>query len=425
MKMKPLLVRKRSSTQLDDCCRVFCFIVLFFCLSFTESIAQAVSQEEAVAMSLKNNRLVQAAGVNINYFKELKKTGTDIGKLSAVWTNGQYNSIKQDDNFTLTQAIPFPSTLIQQVKLGKQQVLGSEKNLVVVKNEIAYQVKLTYEQLLFLDALRQLLLSQDSIYQDFSRAANARFKSGESNLLEKTTAETQALEVQNQLTVNTADTQIAAIHLQGLLKSESPVYNSEKLKRRILTDSLPIGSNPKLNLLKQQLEITEQVKRVEKSKLLPDLSVGVFSQSLTGFQNTDGQDVFYSSSKSFQGFQLGLSIPIWIAPNIARAKSAAWQAEIIKNETSQFQANLESEYAQALHELKKNQSSLAYYENSALQNATLIITQSRKAYKAGEIGYVEYLQSIKSALSIKLNHLQSLTRFNQSILKIEYLQGKL
>lgn len=425
MKTLNLLFQKMNTTKLDNRFRMVCFIVLFFCFASTESVGQLLTQEEAVALALKNNRLVQAADLNINYFRELKKTSTDIGKLSAIWTNGQYNSVKQDDNFTLTQAIPFPSTLVQQVKLGKQQVLGSQKNLIVVKNEIAYQVKSTYEQLLFLDALHQLLLSQDTIYQDFRRASGLRFKSGESNLLEKTTAETQALEIQNQLTINAADIRIAAIHLQGLLKSGSPIYNSEKLKRRMLTDTLPISSNPKLNSLKQQVKITEQATRVEKNRLMPDLSVGVFSQSLTGFQNTDGQDVFYPSSKRFQGFQLGLSIPIWIAPNIARAKSAALQAEIVKNETSQFEANLESEYAQAIHEFEKNQSSLAYYENSALQNATLIITQSRKAYAAGEIGYVEYLQSIRSAIAIKVNHLQSLTRFNQSILKIEYLLGKL
>jgi cobalt-zinc-cadmium resistance protein CzcA len=183
-------------------------------------------------------------------------------------------------------------------------------------------------------------------------------------------------------------------------------------------------TNPQLSYLKQQVNVSKQVKRVENNKLLPDFSVGFFTQSLTGFQNTNGQDVYFPSSKSFQGFQLGLSIPLWVAPQLARAKSAGIQEEITRNETEQFETNLKSNFAQAQKELAKNEASLLYYESSALQNANLIITQSGKAYKAGEIGYVEYLQSLKNAISIKSNYLLSLTQYNQSVLKIEYLLGK-
>ncbi len=293
----------------------------------------------------------------------------------------------------------------------------------MIQNEIAYQVKFTYEQLLYFDALHRLLESQDSLFQDFSRAAGVRFKTGESNLLEKTTAESQLLEVKNQLRINQTDMEIAATRLQALLKAEQPVYHSEKLIKRSLIDSSNWMTNPQLSYLKQQVTVSKQAKRLENNKLLPDFTVGFFTQSLTGFQNINGQDVFFPSSKSFTGFQLGLSIPIWVAPQLARAKSAGIQEEITRNETEQFETNLKSSFAQAQKELAKNQASLVYYESSALQNANLMITQSGKAYRAGEIGYIEYLQSLKTALSIKSNYLLSLTQYNQSVLKMEYLLG--
>jgi outer membrane protein TolC len=37
---------------------------------------------------------------------------------------------------------------------------------------------------------------------------------------------------------------------------------------------------------------------------------------------------------------------------------------------------------------------------------------------------LEYLQALKTALSIKNNYLQSLTQYNQSIIKLEFLLGK-
>ncbi len=386
--------------------------------------AQLVSLQQAVQIALEKNQSVKAAEYSIDYYRQLKKTGTDISKLNAMWMHGQYNSLQQDDNYTFTQSIPFPTTLINQVKLGKEHVVGSQKNLLVIQNEIAYQVKFTYEQLLYFDALHRLLESQDSLFQDFSRAAGVRFKTGESNLLEKTTAESQLLEVKNQLRINQTDMEIAATRLQALLKAEQPVYHSEKLIKRSLIDSSNWVTNPQLSYLKQQVTVSKQVKRLENNKLLPDFTVGFFTQSLTGFQNINGQDVFFPSSKSFTGFQLGLSIPLWVAPQLARAKSAGIQEEITRNETEQFETNLKSSFAQAQKELAKNQASLVYYESSALQNANLMISQSGKAYRAGEIGYIEYLQSLKTALSIKSNYLLSLTQYNQSVLKMEYLLGK-
>ncbi len=389
--------------------------------------AQVISQKEAVQIALKNNQLIKSAELSIDYYKELKKAGTDIGKLSAIWMHGQYNSLQQDNNLNLMQAIPFPTTLANQVRLGKEQVIGGQKNLVNIQNEIVFQVKSTYEQLLYQDALRNLLLSQDSLYQDFARASAVRFKTGESNLLEKTTAETQYFEIKNSLNLNEADIKISATRLQALLKAEMPVYNLEKIVKRALPqnlDTVSLKSNPQLNLLQQQVIINERIKRVEKSKVLPDLTVGYFAQSLTGFQNIDGVDTYFPSSKVFQGFELGLNIPLWIGPHLARAQAASFQEEVSRKNTEYFQTTLQGNYSQALRELDKNLASLAYYESSALKNADLLISQSRKAYRAGEIGYIEYLQSLKTALSIKNNYLLSLTQYNQSIIKIEFLLGK-
>jgi heavy metal efflux system protein len=400
--------------------------ILLYLIPF-QLLGQKMTQSQAVETALKNNQLIKSAEYQIDYYRQLKKTGSDIGKLSAVWMHGQYNSLYQDNAFNFSQSIPFPTTLSNQVKLGKEQIIGGQKNLVALQNELAFQVKSTYEQMAYQDALRLLLQSQDSLYKDFVRASSLRYKTGESNLLEKTTAETQSMEIKNQLNINQADIQISATRLQALLKSENPIYNSELLQKRFLLtalDTVSLKRNPQLDFLKQQTIISQQLKRVERSRIMPDLMVGYFVQSLRGVQNIDGQERTFTSSDAFQGFQLGLALPIWIGPHLARAKAASYQARAIQKSTEHFETTLKGDYAQALRELDKNSASLNYYESSALQNANLIISQSRKAYKGGEIGYVEYLQSLKTALSIKTNYLQALTQYNQSILKIEFLLGK-
>src|ERR1041385_1854204 len=81
-----------------------------YSFSFTISYCQKLSLDEAVQTALKNNLGIKSAEDQIEYFKQVKKTGSDIGKLSAVWMHGQYNSAYQDNNLTLSQNIPFPTT---------------------------------------------------------------------------------------------------------------------------------------------------------------------------------------------------------------------------------------------------------------------------------------------------------------------------
>lgn len=399
------------------------FIIL---LVSTSAFGQQMNREQVVQIALQNNQLIKAAEFQVEYFRQLKKTGTDIGKLTALWMHGQYNSLNQDNNLTLTQSIPFPTAIGAQVRLGKEQVTGAQKSLLATQNNLVFEVKSAYEQLLYQEALKKLLATQDSLYTDFARASSLRYKTGESNLLEKATAETQLLEVKNLARQNEADIQISQTRIQTLLKSENPIIASDNLSRQIPpAETSSFQNNPQLDYLKQQVIISSQFKRLERNKIMPDIIVGYFNQSLTGVQVINGVDTYFPRSKHFQGFQLGLGIPLWFAPHVARARAAAFQEEAIRKNAEYFETSLNGAYVQALQEFDKNQASLTYYENSALQNAELILSQARKAYRSGEIGYIEYLQSLRNALTIKSNYLLALNQYNQSIIKLEFLLGKL
>lgn len=384
--------------------------------------AQEMSREEAVQTALKNNDRIKAAEFQTEQARQLKRTQADLGNFSATLMKGQYNTIQQDNNLTLTQSIPFPTTLASQVKLGKEQVLGAERNQVVAQNDLVYEVKRTYELLLYHNTLQQLLLSQDSLFTDFVRAASARYKAGEGTLLEKATAESQSLEIKNRLQQNEADSYILQTRLQVLVKSAELVTATDDFVK--LTSSTgSVENNPTLLYELQQTNISKQVLRVERNKFLPNLEVGYFNQTLIGFQNTTGTEDFYDKNKRFQGFLVGVSFPLWVAPQAARSKAAHYQVEAAQKNADYAKATLNQEFEQAQRELKKNAASLSFYETSALQNASLILSQASKAFRAGEIGYIEYLQSLRTANEIKTNYLMALQQHNLSVIKIEFLTG--
>lgn len=82
---------------------------------------------------------------------------------------------------------------------------------------------------------------------------------------------------------------------------------------------------------------------------------------------------------------------------------------------------MNSELLQQIQEQKTNQSLVDYYVQTALPNAEIISKNATKAYQNGEVGYVEYLQSLETVLNIEQNYLQAINTFNRSVINIQYL----
>lgn len=389
--------------------------------------AQQLTLTEAVQEALKNNASVQSAEYSFQAQRALKKTSVDWGKTSLMMMQGQYNSLNTDRNITITQTLPFPTVSATEVKVNQAQTAASEQSYLLSKASLAWQVKTTYNQLQYLLALQQLLQSQDTLLGNLARAAALRYKAGEVGLLEKTSAETQWMETQNQVQQNANLIAIEQSKLKTFLQSSGnpmPATTLSKATGESFSTELDAVSNPHINYWKFQAQGAHATRQVERNKFLPDITVGYFSQSLIGFQRTGSTEVFYDRSKKFTGWMLGAAIPLWFLPQTGRAQSAALHEKAAQRNYEAAQRQTEGAWNQALAELKRQQNNLSYYEGSALSNAELILTQAQKAYRAGEISYLEFLQGMKNAQTIRSGYLLALSQYNATFFQIEYLNGK-
>lgn len=405
-------------------------LLMLFALPFM-SVAQdspkPITLEQAIDIALKNNKSLEASEQNVRYNEVLKKAATDIGKTDITGTFGQYNSYeKADNNITVSQTIPFPTQLSAQVGLANAKVKGSELQLAVTKNELIYQVKSAYNELAYLQEVYKWLRKQDSLYTSFAKAAEIRYKVGETNLLESVTAESQARQVQTQLQRSGANIRILKNRLQTLLYITDPVEivdDSLMQKGLTLPEEDSLENNPLLGWYKQQILISEKEKKVEKNKFLPDLTFGYFNQTLIGSSIGPNTTEVAGPDDRFQGFIVGVSIPLWWRPQSARIQAAEVHRKIAKSTFEAQQKNLQGRLIEAHQELLKNQESLEYYKNSLLPQNNLILSQSEKAYRGGEIGYIEYLQGLKTANEIMSGYLETLNSYNQAVISLEFILG--
>jgi cobalt-zinc-cadmium resistance protein CzcA len=191
------------------------------------------------------------------------------------------------------------------------------------------------------------------------------------------------------------------------------------------SENSPWQANPSLGYIKQQVEMVRLEKKLEQSRALPEFSVGYFSQTMLGTQEVNGLPRTFTAGDRLTGIQAGIAIPLWFSPNISKIKAAKIKEEVAINNADYYKITLAGKYQSLLDDYAKYRSSVDYYEKQAIPEAALIIDQSTRSYKAGALDYLNYVLSLSRALSIKMNYLETLNNYNQTIINIEFITGKL
>jgi len=404
-------------------------VLLLLCANVAQAQPKPLTLAEAIELGLKNNREIVASKLDIKYQQQLKKASVEIPKTEFSGQFGQVNSyVKSDNYFSVSQTIPFPTIFSANAALGNAQIKSSELKAGITKNELVFRIKQVYTNLQYLYARQSLLKKQDSIYTGFARSATARYKAGESTLLEKSTADTQSNETRNTLSQDESNIEIYLSQLQVLLGSDARVAIADKTFNQkdfdAVGDGNAINANPTLAFIQQQIEVADRQKKVERSKALPDLTFGYFNQSLIGTPTDATGLELADSGNRFQGFQVGVAIPVFFGSYSSKVKSAAINKEIAGQNLESHKINLKGQYEQAIQEYLKNKKSVDYYKNSGLPNADLLLSKSEAAYKNGDISYAENLLNLRTANGIRENNLSAILQYNLSIIKLEYLAGK-
>ncbi len=373
-----------------------------------------LSLPQAIDLAMRQNQAVGIGNLEISGQRILQKTAREFPKTSIDAQFGRTQAYYRND-YTLSfmQSIPSFTLLKAQENLLKNAVDVSEKRLVFTKNEIIQQVKSLYYQALIQQEFVKILRQQDSLYTIASNAATIRYKTGETNLLEKMTTQTRQREIEQRIKNTEMDLRVILLHLKALTGSPEPVQIDSRTafknlfnnNNKALTDG-----NPLAGILQKELVISKLQTVVEQKKLNPDFRVGLINQSIEGNVNLNI-------------IQAGISLPIFAQAQKARIQASMVNEKIAQSRLDYTITQLESELNSAKILLEKSQNSLIYYETTALPQADLILKTALKNYQLGEIEYVEFIQNISQAWAVKESYLFEIQNFNQYIINIESLLG--
>lgn len=321
-----------------------------------------------------------------------------------------------------------PGYFVTKARLNNAELKGAQLQQNIAIKQIISQVSSAYYEIVFLQQNEKELQKLDSIYSGFVQAATLRYTSGESNLLEKTTAETKRGEVQLKVIRNNTALKIAYSTLEALLNTSNlivtPISNFVPLVPDNVLDSATITNNFSYQLMLQQAAIAKRTKSAEAAMALPELNIGYMNQSIIGFQEVNGADVYFNRSKRFTGFSMGITVPLTFFSNVSKVKSFSFRHQELLKEAENSKIELQSQLQNAFATYLQNLNQYNYFKNTAMPNADAIINTSTLAYRNGEINYLEYAAALENATAIRTGFLQSIHDVNQTVININSLTNK-
>lgn len=388
---------------------------------------KVITIKEALQKANDSNLVMRSSALAVDYQRKISGASWDIDKTELYYESGQLNSWNKDKNFGISQSLAFPLVYINQSRLAKAQVKTSQYQQAIVRNEVISEIRSTYWLLSYYFGRKQQLKYQDSLFSGIMKASELREKLGETNRLELLTARSQSLEIKNQLNQVEEDIQIGLTKLQALLGIKTPISIADtvpvKLSTIVQNGNDPVSANPDISYYEQLTRVADLEKQLATSRFLPDLRIGYFSQSIIGVQDVNGLPREFNASDRFTGWQAGITIPLWFLPHTARI-SAARVGQLMSRTNADQQKNiLLSGFKEQWQEYMKYKKSLEFYEQTALPEADLIIQQAEKSFKAGMLDYLDFVQSLARAISIKNNYLDALNNCNQAVIRLEYISG--
>ncbi len=425
--MKGRNIRKSFNIKHSTFNIILLFIIGLLLNTRLNAQQRILTLKQAIDEALKNNGNIRSANYTIDLQRALRRSAVNIDKTNVILSQGQVNSINYDNHLSITQRFEYPTVYKNQLRLADERIKGSQYQLAVNQLDLANSVKTAYYQFVYYINKRQLLYAQDTLYNNLVKASAVRYRTGESTLLEKATSETASFEIKNRIQQNDIDITIAQQQLQILLNTKEAVMVSDAVivKREIQlpTDSSVIANNPMLQYLKQQIEINKKETDIQKAKRLPDFIVGYTNQSFRGIQNINGVNEKFTGWDRFNSFQLGVAIPLLPGGYKSKINAAKINEQIAATNLEYERTNLNGQLNILLQQYYKHKSAVEYYETIALPQANLIIKNAEKGFRNGELPYIQYQQSLSTALKIRTDYIENIYQYNQSTLAIESIIG--
>ncbi|NNC34951.1 MAG: CusA/CzcA family heavy metal efflux RND transporter, partial [Croceitalea sp.] len=389
-------------------------ILILLVLVATNGLAQAkpLNLEQLIQLAQENNAGLKAAALKTEQNKVLINGAFDFEKTQLYYNYDENNLTIGNEPlrvFGLQQDFLFPTVYFTQKRRNQALYNVSSSTYDIQLKNLEKEVSIHYYTYQYSKEKFSIYRRLDSLYTVFAHMAHRRFELGETNYLERITAQAKKRQVEIALQNSKQEIKIAALNLYASIQTDSSIKIVEEPLKKISLQNIQIEAIPEMTYFENQLNVSKAESSLMAQKFLPDISLDYFQGSAP---NLDGR---------LTGYQLGLKIPLLFSGQSAKLKASKLAEEAAQETYKSYALQINVKYKEYEAQLEAIQSGLSYFENEGTQLSDEIVKTAQLSFKHGEIDFFQYIQSIENAYEIKLNYLSQLLQYNQTVIQMNYL----
>ena len=367
--------------------------------------------EETITLAIENNAHLKASSFKTNETKALIGSAFSFDK-TAVYYHYDENNLAVNGLplkvFGVSQDFKFPTVYFADKNVNKAKYNLQKSEYAIKLETLKRDVSLAYYNLNYSKNKANKYKYLDSLYQNFTNAAERRFQLGETNYLEMISAKSKQKQIETSYKQAQQDVVLAEEQLKKLVQLEAISITDEPL-RKLELQTISLQNNIGVTYYENSETVYKALNKQEKQNLLPDLSLEYFQGSNATLNG------------NIKGYQLGVKIPIFFSGHASKIRASKIASDVIQAEKKDYQVKLNSEHQMLLAKLQQYDEAINYYETQGKNLSKEIIKTAERTFKEGEIDFFQYIQSIETASDIELFYLSNIHAYNQTIIAINYL----
>ncbi len=412
---KPLKIKKKMKKAKNP------FTVLFLLMGMALILpASGFSQTEGLKLSaaidsaLIHNQDFQSKITMTKESKTMVSTAVDFGKTEIYYSVDENNQAEQGlplHVMGIQQSFAYPGVYSVRKKALEKTYEAQKALLNISKNKLIKNVSETYYRIIYYQNKLAAYKYLDSLYTRFSDAAGKKLKAGEGTYLEKLTAQSKKQEIHTKRLQMEKELEMAYQQLWKLMGTTRAGHISATTLEPLPYKEPVLTNNPYLVKAQKEKEASMYFHKTEKRKLVPDLKLEYFTGKTT-----------VANAQWYSGFTVGLALPLWFGPQKSRAKASGLMYKAAQQKEKYRYHELETRKNQLKQKLEKYLQAIRYYQNQGKTLSATLFRTADKSFMAGEINYFQFIQSMKAATDIRLNYLDNLLQYNQTVLELQYIE---
>lgn len=404
---------KNSGFKLSKSAGLLTLLLLgTFSTSFSQE-SPKLTLDEALRIAEMQNYGILASQKRLESARALTGSAWTLGK-TEIYHKQDQNDIAENGVFNrvwgVRQSFDFPTVYGAQKNFYKAAEQQEEALYQLGLRSLNKEVSAAFVTAQYWMELEKNYVFLDSLYGAFAKAASRRLETGESNLLEKLTADSKQREIALKMAEASRGKSIAIGQVTRLLNLEGDLkIDDAPVNLQIDPD---LGTHPGFLVFEAAKMQTFYQTKVIQNSLLPNLNLDLFR----GTNLAPG-------SKIYPGFEVGIGIPLFFGSQSAKIKSGKLAQDQIGLESENFKNRLETNFSNIQKRLDQNSQIIRYYETEGKVLASQLRLQASRSFKEGEIDFLQYVQLIENSRTITLQYLQARLDYQLNQLELIYLSN--